>query len=124
MVGFDDPFKADNLFIKNKWNDWLNVLENLFQVRQFLHLEYFFQFIIMGSSIETWKLEYNTEIVGHVKKREKIVKRVKDDSYKERRMTDQIETFRIINGISNYDRLFINISPQIGNLLSREISKT
>ena len=37
---------------------------------------------------------------------------------------DLIETLKIINGISNYVRHFFNISPQIGNLLSRQISKT
>ena len=36
---------------------------------------------------------------------------------------DLIETFKIINGISNYGRHFLNISPQTGNLLSRHISR-
>ena len=35
---------------------------------------------------------------------------------------DLIETFKIINGISNYDRRFFNISSRIGNLLSTQIS--
>ena len=34
------------------------------------------------------------------------------------------EIFTIISGISNYDRHFLNISPQTSNLLSRQISKT
>ena len=37
---------------------------------------------------------------------------------------DPIETFKIINGISNYGRHFFNISLLTGNLLSRQISKT
>ena len=37
---------------------------------------------------------------------------------------DLIETFKIINGISNYGRHFFNISPRTGNVLSGEISKT
>ena len=37
---------------------------------------------------------------------------------------DLIETFKIINGISNYGRHFFNISPRTGNFLSRQISKT
>ena len=37
---------------------------------------------------------------------------------------DLIETFKIINGISNYDGHVFNISPRTGNLLSRQISKT
>ena len=41
-----------------------------------------------------------------------------------RKRGSQIETFRRINGISNYGRHFFNISPRTGNLLSREISKT
>ena len=42
----------------------------------------------------------------------------------ERRMRDDLtETFKIINGISNYGRHFFNISPQTWNLLSRQISK-
>ena len=36
---------------------------------------------------------------------------------------DQIKTFQIINGISNYGRYFFNTSLQTGNLLSRQISK-
>ena len=36
---------------------------------------------------------------------------------------DLNETFRITNGISNYERHFFNISPQTGNLLSRQIPK-
>ena len=45
-------------------------------------------------------------------------------SLKRRMKSDLIETFKIINGISNYGRHFFNISPQTGNLLSRQISKT
>ena len=37
---------------------------------------------------------------------------------------DLIETFKIGNEISNYGRYFFNISPQSGNLLSKQISKT
>ena len=37
--------------------------------------------------------------------------------------SDLIETFKIINEISNYRRHFFNISPQTENLLSRQISK-
>ena len=37
---------------------------------------------------------------------------------------DLIETFKIINGISNYDIHSFNISPLTGNLLSSEILKT
>ena len=37
---------------------------------------------------------------------------------------DLIETFKIIRKISNSGRHFFNISPQTGNLLSRQISKT
>ena len=67
----------------------------------------------------------------------KIVKWLKDFCYKEwfkklwlttlleRRIRgDLIETFKIINGISNYGRYFFNFSPQTGNLLWRQISKT
>ena len=43
----------------------------------------------------------------------------------ERRMrSDLIETFKIINEISNEGGHFKNISPQTGNLLSSLISKT
>ena len=41
-----------------------------------------------------------------------------------RKRGDLIETFKIINGIFNYGRHFFNISPWMGNLLSRQISKT
>ena len=42
----------------------------------------------------------------------------------ERRMRDDlIETFKIINGISNYGRNFFNISPRTENLLVRHISR-
>ena len=37
---------------------------------------------------------------------------------------DLIETFKIINGNSNYGRHFFNNSPRTGNLLSRQISQT
>ena len=38
---------------------------------------------------------------------------------------DLIETFKIIKGISNYGGyFFLDISPQTGNLLSMQISKT
>ena len=37
---------------------------------------------------------------------------------------DLVETFQIIDRISNYGSHFFNISPQIGNLLLRQISKT
>ena len=37
---------------------------------------------------------------------------------------DLIETFNIINGISNYGRYFFNISLWTRNLLSRQISKS
>ena len=37
---------------------------------------------------------------------------------------DLIETFKIINWISNYCRHFLNISPQTRNLLSRQIFKS
>ena len=37
---------------------------------------------------------------------------------------DQSETFKIINGIFNYGGSFFKISPQTGNLLSRQILKT
>ena len=66
----------------------------------------------------------------------KIIKRVKDYSYRERfekfglitslernMRADLIETVKIDNGISNYGRYFFNISPQTENLL-RQISKT
>ena len=43
---------------------------------------------------------------------------------KRRMGSDLIETFKISYGISNYDRYFFNISPQTGNLLSRQILKT
>ena len=65
----------------------------------------------------------------------KIIKRIKDFSYRERiekfgltillewRMKwDLIGTFKMINGISNYGRYFFNISLWTGNLL--QISKT
>ena len=43
----------------------------------------------------------------------------------ERRLrSDLIETFQIINGISNYGRHFFSIFPWIGNLLSRQIPKS
>ena len=58
----------------------------------------------------------------------KIIKRFRDYSGRERleklgfttllerRMrVDLIETFKIINGIYNYGRHFLNISPQTGN---------
>ena len=35
-----------------------------------------------------------------------------------------IETYKIINRISNYGRLSFSISPQTGNLLSKQILKT
>ena len=35
-----------------------------------------------------------------------------------------IETFKIINEISNYGRYFFNFSLHIGNFQSRQISKT
>ena len=66
----------------------------------------------------------------------KIIKRIKDYSYRERitklkltslqgrRITASLtETFKIINGIFNYARYFLNISPRTENLLSRQISK-
>ena len=37
---------------------------------------------------------------------------------------DLIETFKIINGFSNYGRQFFNISSRTENLLSRQTSKT
>ena len=46
------------------------------------------------------------------------------DAFQRRKKGDLIETFRIINEMSKYARHFFNISPQIGNLLSRKISKT
>ena len=71
----------------------------------------------------------------------KIIKKLKDYSYKERlkklglttllerRMRDDlIEAFNIINGILNYGNFFFfffffNISPWTGNLTSMQISK-
>ena len=66
-----------------------------------------------------------------------LIKRVKDYSYRERLEKiglttllekkvgrgDLTETFKIINGISNYGRHFFNISPWTGNLLSLQIFK-
>ena len=67
----------------------------------------------------------------------KQLKREKDYSYSERfekfglstflerRMrADLIETFKIIDGISNHGRYIFDISPWTENLLSRQISKT
>ena len=66
----------------------------------------------------------------------KLIKRVKDYSYRERleklQLTillkklkgDLTETFKIIDGISIYGKHFFSISPWTGNLLSRQISKT
>ena len=67
----------------------------------------------------------------------KIIKWIKDYSYKERlkklglttilerRIRDYLnKTFKMINGISNYDRHFFNISSWTGNLLSWQVSKT
>jgi hypothetical protein len=43
----------------------------------------------------------------------------------ERRMRgDFIETFKILNGFTNYGTEFFNVSPRTGNLVAREISKT
>ena len=66
----------------------------------------------------------------------KIIKRVKDYTYRERLKKiglstllerrirgNRIETFKIINGISNHVRHYLNISPSIGNLLSKQILK-
>ena len=36
---------------------------------------------------------------------------------------DFIKTFKITDGFSNYGRHFFDISPQVGNLPSRQISK-
>ena len=56
--------------------------------------------------------------------RERIEKLVSTAELERRMKGDLIETFRIINGISNYDRHFFNISLRSGNLLSEQISKT
>ena len=74
---------------------------------------------------------------GIQKRVTEIIKRVKDCSYRERleesglttllerRMRcDRLEIFEMINGISNYGRHFFDISPQTGNLLSKQILKT
>ena len=66
-----------------------------------------------------------------------MIKQSKDYTYRERleklgliilleRKTrgDLMETFKVVNGISNYGRHFFNISPRTGNLLSRQILKT
>ena len=37
---------------------------------------------------------------------------------------DVIENFKIVNEISNFGRHSLKISPSVGNLLSRQISKT
>ena len=39
-------------------------------------------------------------------------------------MTGEIETYKILNGVSNYGEAFFNISPRTGNLVSRQIAKT
>ena len=68
--------------------------------------------------------------------KETIIKRIKYYIYRERleklgfttlqerwMKGNLIETFKVINGMANYKRQFFNISPQTGNLQSRQIKK-
>ena len=84
----------------------------------------------MGSSVEIWKLECNVEIRGLTKKTIKMIKitvirirKIRFNYFTEKK-SDLIETLKIINRISNYDRHNFNISSRITNLLSRQILKT
>ena len=56
--------------------------------------------------------------------REKIKKLVLTTLQERKMRSDVNKTFEIINRISNCGRHFFKISPRIGNLQSRRISKT
>ena len=55
--------------------------------------------------------------------RERLEKLILTTLLERRMRADLNETFKIINGISNYGRYFFRISSQTWNLLTRQISK-
>ena len=73
----------------------------------------------VASSVNTWKLEYNTENERHTKKRDKCNKKSKRLQWqreigeirikyftRKKNENDLIESFKIIDDISNYSKHF------------------
>ena len=113
--------------IRNIISRGANVLK-IYKTLRRPHIENYTQAWVPVSRHGNWSIILTLEDIQRVTK---LIKRVKDYSYgekleeleittkQERRMRgDLIETFKLINGISNNSQLYFNYSPQNGNLLS------
>ena len=141
-VGFNDTFKSDNsiLSIVPKANGMITwMVRNIISREANVILKIYktltdmtsYRILYSGLGSSVWRRQ-NWSVILRLddlqRSMTKIIKRVKDYSYRERFWklgsttfqerrvrSNVIETFKIIGRISNYGRQLFNISPQTGN---------